>query len=92
MNEYMLARLQSAMGLRLDIARRDREWSFRSGRRNSSGVGKHTLDIDRPSKRVLRRVLGKRTAGPNVGHGAAQASPMRLLQASRRRQNAIVAM
>ncbi len=42
-------------------------------------------------ERVLRRVLGKRTAGPNVGHGAAQASPMRLLQASRRRQNAIVA-
>ena len=33
----------------------------------------------------------KCTAGPNVGHGAAQASPIRLLQASRRRQNAIVA-
>ena len=35
--------------------------------------------------------LSKCTAGPNVGHGAAQASPIRLLQASRRRQNAIVA-
>ena len=34
------------VGLRLDIARRDREWPFCSGLRNSPGIGKHALDID----------------------------------------------
>lgn len=34
--------------------------------------------------------LSKCTAGPNVGHGAAQASPIRLLQASRRRGRHVV--
>ena len=33
------------VGLRLDIARRYREWPFCSGPRNSSGCGKHALDI-----------------------------------------------
>ena len=44
-----------------------------------------------PSAGTCPQKLSKCTAGPNVGHGAAQASPIRLLQASRRRQNAIVA-
>ena len=39
-------RSRRRVGLRLDIARRDREWPFCAGRRNSPGIGKHALDID----------------------------------------------
>ena len=56
------------MGLRLDIARRDRGRPFCSGRRNSPGSGKYTLDID-PGREVRRGAWQRRAPYDKAGGG-----------------------